>query len=697
VTGHRDSDEARLTRREFLSLAGGVVVFFACGVESAPALAPAKPELPDELSAWLRVGPDGRVTIFSPTPEVGQGLRTCLAQLAAEELSLPVSSVEVVLGDTDRVPPDPGACACEAIALIGPRVQQAAAQARELLLDIAARTMDVSRDRVVWCDGQAALASDPSRTIPIGELVRGHALSDTAKEYPLKPADKRTVVGQSVRRLDGPGYLRGRARFAADIRLPNLAYARILRPPAIGARLVEVQTRAAAAQPGVIAVVQDEEFVGVVATRLDIADRAVLAIQATWSETARPSMASLYQDLRKSAKLEEQLGQKGDVEAALAGARHGFSASYRVPFGVHAPLEPHCAVAEPKDDRIIVYVSTERPFRHREAVARALGLSAGRVRVIVTAVGGAFGGKSDPEISVQAARLAQAVRRPVMVTQSRDEEMACNAFRPAALVDLRSGVDESGRVVAWDCDVLNCGAVGAVPPYQFVSQRIRSYRCASPLPQGPSRALGNPANTFAREVHLDNIAAGLGLDPVELRLTHLGHDQRMVGVLRALADRYGWRQRRPPTGQGIGVAFGVHGGACAAVLAEVDADAGSGQVRVRRVWVAQDSGLVINPDNARNQIEGAVVMGTGLALKEVVRYQLGRVLSRTFASYPIPTFRDAPDTEIVLVPDPELPPQGDGTAAFCAVAPAIANAVFDATGKRLCDLPLSPAVIRSAQ
>jgi isoquinoline 1-oxidoreductase len=698
-SGDWGEGEAGLSRREFLSLAGGVVVLFALGDSAglaAGAPASTKLGLPDELTAWLRIGTEGRVTIFAPTPEVGQGLRTCLAQLAAEELSLPVSAVEVVLGDTDRVPPDPGACGCEAITFIGPYVRQAAAQAREMLLDLAARSMDVPRDQVLLREGRAVLASDPSQSVAIGELARGQSLSGKLEAAPLKPPADWTIIGQSIRRLEGPGYVRGRARFAADTRLPNLAYARVLRPPCLDARLVKAETRAAAAQPGVIAVVRDEDFVAVLAARPDVADRALLSIQASWTEPEHASMASLHQDLRNSAKLEEKLGVRGDVEAALASARHGFSASYRLPFGAHAPLEPHCAVAEPKDDRILVYASTQRPFLHRDAVAQALGMSAGRVRVITTAVGGAFGGKDSPDISVQAARLAQALRRPVMVTQSREEEMAWNTFRPAALIDVRSGVSASQEVVAWDCDVLNCGSVGAVPPYEFAHQRIRSYRCEPPLPQGPSRALGGPANTFAREVHMDHIAAELGMDPLELRLRHLAHDQRMQRVVETLAERYGWDERRPPTGQGVGFAFATHAGACAAMIAEVDADRASGQVQVRRVWVAQDSGLVINPDNARNQIEGAIVMGLGLALKEAVRYELGRVLSRSFASYAIPTFRDAPDVEIALVSNSELPPQGEGTAAFCAVAPALANAVFDATGKRLRDLPLAPALIRSA-
>ena len=699
MTANKGDGGAGVTRREFLSLAGGVAVLFALGESAglAGSAAAARPDLPEEVSAWLRIAPDGWVTVFAPTPEVGQGLRTCLAQLAAEELCVPVASVEVILGDTDRVPPDPGVCPSEAISVIGPYVRQAAAQAREIVVDVAAAKWGVPREQVLVREGRAALLSDPATTAPIGELVQGQKLARKLEPpAPLKAAGDWTVIGQSLPRMEGTGYVRGRARYAADVRLPNLAYGRVLRPPCVGATLVKADSRAAASQPGVIAVVQGDDLVGVIASRPDVADRAVLSIQASWSEPRRPSTATLYQDLRSSAKLAEKRGVKGDVEASLAGARHGFSASYRLPFGAHAPIEPHCAVADPTGDRLVVYASTQRPFRHREAVARALGLSPGRVRVITTAVGGAFGGKDAPDISVQAARLAQAVRRPVMVTQTREEEMCSNAFRPAAIIDMRSGVSAAGQIVAWDCDVLNCGARGAVPPYQFASQRVRSYRCDPPLPQGPARALGAPASTFAREVQLDHIAAEVGLDPIELRLRHLANDPRLESVVRALAERYGWDERRPPTGRGVGFALAVDAGACAAVLAEVEVDRASGQVRVRRVWVAQDAGLVINPDNAHNQIKGAVVMGLGMALKEAVRYELGRVLCQRFAAYPIPTFRDAPDIEIVLAPNHELPPQGDTTAAFCAMAPAIANAVFDATGKRLRDLPLSPAVIRSA-
>lgn len=690
-------DASGLTRREFLRAAGGVVVLFsiersleAGGGGSAPAGTVA------DFDAWLRIGEDGRITVFAPTPEVGQNLRTELAQLAAEELSTPLSSVGVVLGDTDRVPDDPGVCASSAISTIGLTVRQAAAEAREILAAMAAERWGVPRAEVALKDGRVVLASDPKTAIGLGELARGQRLVRRLKQpAPLKPRAEYALVGKSAPAIDGPAYVTGKAAFAADLRLPKLAYGKVLMPPCLGAKLVRAETASAATQPGVIAVVQEDDFVGVVALRPDLAERALRSIQATWEEGAHASMAALYRGLRASAKLEERLGVRGDVEASLAGARHGYSASYRTPFAAHAPIEPHAALASAQGDRIVVYAGTQRPFDHRKAVAEALGMSAGKVRVIVPAVGGAFGGKDAPDISVQAARLARAVGRPVLLSQSREEEMSWNSFRPAAVIDVRCGVTEKGEIAAWDADVFNCGSRGAEPPYTFPNQRVRVYECDSPLPQGRWRGLGGSANAFAREVHLDYVASELGEDPVGMRLRHLRSDARMKRVVRAAAERYGWEDRRPPTGLGAGFACAADAGSCAAVVADVEVERSSGQVRVRRVLVVQESGLVVNPDNLCNQIEGGVVMGLGLALQEAVRYEQGRILSRSFASYPIPTIREAPALEIVVLPAPDSPPQGGATAALCAVAPAVANAVFDAIGRRLPEVPLAPVRLRA--
>ena len=679
------SDTPGLTRREFLRLAGGVVVLFSIGAPEAGASAAASLSEPN---AWLAIGEDGNATVFAPTVEVGQGLRISLAQMAAEELSLSPDMVQVILGDTDRGPSEVN-LATGALSTIGASVRRAAADARELLAHIAADRWAVERAQVEVRDGRVMLAAAPERSFSLGELAKGQRLVRRSQQpAPLKPSAACEVIGRSLPRSDGRSHVTGGARFVADIRLPNMVYARVLRPPCLDASLVRFDTRAAAVQPGVIAVVEEGDFIAVVAAEPERAERALRSIQATWEEGEHAPMSALYQTLRSTAKLEERVAASGDVEAALAAARHGFSASYRTAFVAHAPLETHGAVAALEGDRVVVYASTQRPFAHRRAVAEALDMKPERVRVIATAAGGAFGGKDAADVSVAAARLARVVGRPVMVVQTREEELAWNDFRPAALVDVRCGAAADGRLLAWDCDIFNCGPRGSALLYDTSNLRIRSYRCASPLPQGPWRGNGGQANSFAREVHLDHIAGELGEDPVAYRLRHLAQDDSMARVVRAAAQRYGWQDRVAPTGLGVGFACASDGGSIVAEIAEVEVERTSGAVRVRRVIAAYEGGLVVNPDGLRNQIEGAIVMGLGPTLREAVRCEQGRILTRSFASYPIPTFLDTPALDVAILPNPDLPPQAGGNAALCAIAPAVANAVFDATGTRFRELPL---------
>jgi len=694
--GHRERSQG-LTRREFLHATGGVLVTFAMS-GARDLFAAAEQTTGVDPNAWLRVGQDGRITVFAPVPETGQGLRTQLAQLAAEELSTPLSAVEVVLGDTDRVPVSEVACASEALPTIGVRVRQAAAEAREILASLAAEKWNVPRSAVVAKGGRIELLADPAQTLGFGELAGGKRLVRRLKDpAALKPANAYRTVGTSAGRVEGLSYVAGKARYAADYRPRELVYGSVLRPPYLGARLERADARASIGQPGVVAVVNEGGLLGVVATRPDLGERALRLVEASWVGGTQASAASLYQDLRRTAVLQEEISHRGEVEAALAGARHGFSANYRTPYAAHAPIEPEAALAQAEEGRLVIHASTRRPFLHRQAVAAALGVPETTVRVMAPAIGGAFGGKEDPSLSVEAARLAKAVGRPVLVQHRREEEMCWTHFRAAGLVSLECGVNDEGRITAWACDVFNCGGRDAKPPYEFSQQRIRSYQCDSPLPQGAWRALGGLPNAFAREVHLDHVASELQQDPVALRLRHLDGNPLMKHVVMRAADRYAWRDRRPPTGLGVGFACATDAGSRAAVIAEVEVDRVSGHVRVRRVSVVQDSGLVINPEIVRSQTTGAVVMGLGSTLWEAVRYEQGRILTKGFASYPIPTFRDMPEIEVDVVPSESQVPQGPGTAALCAVAPAVANAVFDATGQRLCELPLSPSRLRGGK
>lgn len=679
-----------MTRRDFLRLSGGLVILFSLGAHVAPAASPAT--APADLEASLRIDPDGGVTIFVDAVEVGQGILTSLAQIAADELTVPLGSVRVIAGDTGRVRPRQGPPG-PAIPTIGLQVRAAAAEAREAVAALAADTWGVPRESVAVRGGK--VTGPAGQEQPLGDVVRGKRLVRRLSRAPAS-AGARQVVGKPIPRVDGPALVTGTTKFVADMRLPQMAYGAVFRPPCLGARLVQADVQAAARQPGVISVVREGDFIGIVAARPEAAEKALRLITATWDEPAHPSMAALWDDLRRHASLQEVVRELGDVDAALASARRGYSATYATAFVAHAPIEPHAALAAPEGGGLIVYASTQRPFAHRDAVAAALGLPPAQVRVIAVPPGGAFGGKDGPEVSVQAARLSRAAGRPVLLAQTRREEMTWNYFRPAALIEVRCGVDGAGRIVAWDCSAYNCGERGLSPPYRFPNQRLRTFACRAPLPQGPWRGLGGPANVFARESHLDHIAAQLHLDPVELRLRHLDPDSRLSAVVRAAAQRYGWGERRPPTGLGVGFACAVDDDSCVAQIADVEVDRASGAVRVRRVIVAQDSGLIINPEGVRSQIEGAVVMALGFSLKEAVRYEQGRILTDRFASYPVPTMRDLPAIDTVLLGADVEPPQGAAIAPILPLAAAIANAVFDATGRRLRELPMTPARVLAA-
>ena len=687
-----------LTRREFLGATGGLLLLFTLAPESAVAgAAPVAPGVPADLNAWLRVGPKAEVTVFTGAVELGQGVRTALAQMVAEELTFPVAAVKMVMGDVDRAPSLANIHAEGTIATVGVRLREVAAEAREMLAHMAAQRWGVSREAVTVVGGRAVLPSATDTSVALGELAQGQPITRRATSSPaLTPQREHRVIGQRAPRTEGPALVTGEAKFVADLRLPGMAYGKVLRPPCLGAQLMAAEVAVARAQPGVLAVVSEGGFVGVVAVRGDVAERALRLVQATWREADHPSMTTLFEDLRRTARPDGPERSTGNTEAALTGARHGFSASYRAAFVAHAPIEPHGAVAAPGPEGLTIYASTPRPQAHREAVAAALALPLARVRVVAMPVGGAFGGKDAADVSIEAARLATAAGCPVMLTQSRREELAWNYFRPAALIDLRCGVSAAGRITAWDCAVFNCGARGADPGYSFPNLRVRSHRCDSPLRPGHWRGDGGPLNTFAREVHLDYAASQLGIDPIAFRLRHLDGSPRLAAVVRAAAERYGWRPRQAPTGLGVGFACAADSGTCVAHIVEVEVAWRSGEVRVRRVTVAQDSGLVVNPDGLRSQIEGAVVMGLGFTLREAVRYEQGRILTDRFASYPIPTLPETPDIDVVLVSDGETPPKAAGEPAIFPVAAAVANAIFDATGKRFRELPISPDRVAAA-
>jgi isoquinoline 1-oxidoreductase len=692
-----ETSESGLTRREFLGLTGGLIVFFAIPSELARAAGESGSGDAPSFNAFLRIAPDSMVTVFTGKVEMGQGNKTALAQMVAEELTVPFSSVEMVMGDTDLVPWDGGTWGSTSVRFMGVELRAAAAEARDVLVEMAAEQWGAAPSALTVSEGRISLASDTRTSVALGELTEGKEIRRALKGEPkLRPVVEYRVVGTSVSRVDGRAIVTGEEQFVADVRIPGMLHGAVLHPPSFGARLKSVDTSRAERASGVIKVVRDEGFVAVVAERPELAREARQLIRADWEEKPHPAMESLWDDLRSTAELADTVTEEGTVGSVLEAAERQFSATYRTAFVAHAPVEPHVALASWQDGKVTVYSNTQTPFLQKDDVAEALGLESGQVRIVVPRVGGGFGGKTNPELAIAAARLARAVGRPVMVDQTREEELTWNYFKPAALIDIRCGVNGDREISAWDCDVHNCGDRGAEPPYGFANRRVRSFGCDSPLRQGAWRGLAGSAITFAIEVHMDEVASEMGEDPVEFRLKHLDNDPRLARTVRAVAEAYGWTPRRAPTGKGVGFACGIDVGSRVAEIVELDVDAKTGLVRISRVVVAQESGLVINPDGITNQIEGGIIMGLGPALREMVHYEKGRILTDRYSKYPIPTIRDAPKIETVLVPNPTLSPQGAGEPSIFPISAAVANAIFDATGKRLREMPFLPDRVLAA-
>ncbi len=470
-----------------------------------------------------------------------------------------------------------------------------------------------------------------------------------------------------------------------------MLYGAVLRPPVPGASLRAVDTSPAAEMPGVT-VVRDREFVAVTAPDLATARRAVAAIRADWDgPPAHPGPMAEYlrsHPAESQGWLRPADHGSGDVRAALAGAAVTVEAEYTTAYLAHVPLETRAAVAAWADGRLTVWTGNSVPFPVRARLAGTLGISEQDVRVIVPPTGGGFGGKHGDE-AIEAARLARAVGRPVKVHWSRAEEFQFGYVRPMAVIDIRAAVDTNGEIAAWDLLNINAGPQGTALPYQAASWRLRYQPAASPLAQGPYRALAATANTFARESCIDELAYASGRDPVQFRLDRLT-DQRLAAVLRAAAERFGWQADASRSGRGQGAAVGLEKDGRVATCAEVAVDT-DGTVRVRRIVTSYECGAVVSPATVLSQIEGGTVMALGGALFEQVTLTGGHLGSRSLAGYRVPRFSDIPAIDVVLVDRPDIPSAGAGETPLIAVAPALANAIFAATGRRLRALPLVPA------
>ena len=696
---------ARVSRRDILgALGGGIVVLFGLS-PSKPSAAAERPGYPDDFHAYLAIGADGRITVFSGKIEMGQGVMTSLAQMAAEELGANLASIDMILGDTDKCPWDMGTFGSMSTRFFGPALRAAAAKARSLLTTLAAAKLGVPADRVRIANGVASVAGEPGRRLSFAQLAVGVAITETATQAAvLRSVADFSVMGRSPSRLDGVEKVTGAARYAADIRLPGMLYARLLRPPVHGATLSRADTTAAEKLPGV-QVIRRGELIAVLHAEPEAAAAALALIVAEWRRPeATLNQDNIFEHLRTRAGAPTQIVAKGDI--AAASVARAFESTFEKGYVAHAPIEPHAALADVRADGATVWASTQTPFPTRDGIAAALGLDPKRVRVITPFVGGGFGGKSAGDQALEAARLSQLCGKPVQVERTRAEEFFSDTFDPASVVTISSALDRNGRISRWDYQVFAAGERGAAIVYDIPNLRIRSaggmsYGDASPLRDlhpfavGPWRAPGANMNIFATESQIDIMAAAAGADPLAFRLQHIG-DARMRRVLLSAAESFGWSAAAGPSGRGYGIALSSDAGSLVATIAEVRVDKTGGKVTVVRMVCAQDMGIVVNPEGARMQIEGGLTMGLGYTLSEELRFHGGEVLDRNFDTYRLPRFSALPRIEVVLVRNDDLAPQGCGEPAITTAGAAIANAAFDATGARIWRLPMTPKRVMAA-
>jgi nicotinate dehydrogenase subunit B len=676
-----------LNRRElFKLLGGGVIVVSIVSQATAQESGGGRrrgsgPAAPKEIGAWLHIAEDGAVTVYTGKVEIGQNARTSLTQVVSEELRVPMSAVKLVMGDTDLTPYDAGTFGSQTTPGMVPKLRKAAAAAREMLIDLAAQAWNADPKALVAADGRITLPAT-RQSVEYRELTKGQKLMKAIEDAPTAPPEAWRITGQSAPKVDGRAMVTGKHRYASDVKLPGMLYGKVVRPEKFGATLESVDTREAEAIPGAV-VVHDGEFIGVAAPVEHEAARAAATIHAKWKSTDQLSGKDLYDSLRAPSTTSPSTNRAATVmERSSTGSDIQLQATYTIAYIAHVPLEPRAAVAQWTDGKLTVWTGTQRPFGVRSELAQAFHLPETQVRVIVPDVGAGYGGKHTGEAAIEAARLAKSAQKPVKVVWTREEEFTWAYFRPAGVIDVSSGVTKEGILTNWEFHNYNSGASGIRTLYDVPNPKTEFHNAHSPLRQGSYRALAATANHFARESHMDDLAHSVKMDPLEFRLKNL-KDSRLRAVLSAAAEKFGWGKT-----QSSGIACGSEKGGYAATCAEVAV--ANGEVRITRIVTAFECGAVINPNQLKNQIEGSMMMGIGGAMFEAIEFDNGKILNPRLSKYRVPRFSDTPMIEAVLVDRKDLPSAGAGESTMIALAPAIGNAIFAATGTRLRSLPMAP-------
>ena len=678
-----------LDRRDFLKVFSGGMLICLAGVPGIAQESGRREhghELPKDVAAWLHIGADGKVTVNTGKVEVGQNIRTSLAQQVAEELRTDFASIAMIMGDTDLVPWDMGTFGSRSTPTMGPQLRTMAVAAREALVDLAAQKWNVPGASLSAADGKV---SNPKtkEALSYGDLTHGQQIAKVVPgDPPFTPASEWKIAGTPEPKVNGRDFVTGAHKYPSDIARPGMRFGKIVRPSACKATLASVDTSAAEKMPGV-QVVRDGEFIGVVAAEASVAEDAVSEVKAKWNEPAGPSNANVFEYFKNNPEGDGE-GSGGSVGFKLA-VDVKLEKSYTVQYIAHAPLEPRAAVAEWNGDKLTVWTGTQRPFAVRDELAEAFHVPTAKVRVIQPDMGSGYGGKHTGDAAVEAARLAKAAGKPVKVVWTREEEFTWAYFRPAGLIEIKSGALHDGTLVHWEYINYNSGPSGIETPYDVKEKSIVFQPTKSPLRQGSYRGLASTANNFARESHMDELAHEVKMDPLEFRFKNLSN-ARLKTVYEAAAEKFGWGKLKSTPERGFGFGGGTEKGGYMATCAEVAIDPKTKKVKMVRVVQAWESGAIVNPNGLRNQNMGAILMALGGAMFEAILFSDSKIENPHFAQYRVPRFSDMPKIEIVLIDRKDLRSAGAGETGIVGLAPAVANAIFAATGMRLRNLPMMP-------
>lgn len=745
-----------ISRREILKGTGALVVSFSLFGSAARVLAQVGPAVgqPEaaSLDSWLAIAHDGTITVFTSKVELGTGTETALAQIVAEELDVPFSRIHMEAGDTSKTVDQAVTAASRTIERAGPQLRQAAAVARRELLRLASERLDAPAGELSVVDGVVSAHGDPRREISYAELIGDKRFNVKMKvsgagwdlkispDVRVKDVNDYKIVGTSVKRTDLPGKFTGEFTYAQDVRIPGMLHGRVVRPPVVNSKPLTVDESSIKQIPGIVKVVQEGNFVGVVAQTEWAAIQAAKTLKVTWSTPTVSLPATpdeLYAYLKNTKSFNDQVVvNKGNPEAAFSQASKKYEATYKWPFQLHGMLGPSTAVADVRGDSVTVWSGTQGPFRTRKALSDMLRVPERNIRVIFREESGCYGRLSPDDAPLDAALLSRAIGKPVRVQWSRADEHAWEPKGPAQFVSARAGVDAQGNIVAWDymergfpwsesagnpllaarqigmkslSPGQSNGTAGGGDAYEFENQRIVaalipwSQDAPTPLRTSNLRAPGDLARTFASESLIDEIAADLHVDPVQFRLRYLKNNKRVTAALVAAAQSAQWKEHvshsTPSSSSkvmGRGVSVAGRDGTITAAVAEVEVDKSNGEILVKRVTLAHDCGLIVNPDGLRNQIEGNIIQGVSRTLLEEVRFDASGVKNLDWISYPILTYRRVPDVQIVLINRKEMPALGGGEPSTVPVPAAIANAVYDAIGVRMREVPMTAQKIQAA-